>query len=280
MLAVTMFPWSFFIPATLKDLWLKRHTRENSSRLFLFLWFAFIFLFFSKSNSKLIPYILPLFPPLALLMGCAFSNAFDGEFKPLKVTGYILGGILSIAGISVCIYPHLAPGQLLSIMAGTVIGLLLLGEGISGLVNSHRQDALNLFAGFCIFSYIFGIVGPQFILTGIAEKKSLKQLGLIVREQAHPDDMVASFGIQQGLSFYAKRRVVVVGGRNELDFGSRQGDHSAWFIDSNRFAALWNSQVTVFASLKEMELTPLAGMLRIPVRTIGKQGKRILITNR
>jgi hypothetical protein len=74
--------------------------------------------------------------------------------------------------------------------------------------------------------------------------------------------------------------VVVVGGRNELDFGSRQGDHSAWFIDSNRFAALWNSQVTVFASLKEMELTPLAGMLRIPVRTIGKQGKRILITNR
>ncbi|MFZ3207285.1 MAG: phospholipid carrier-dependent glycosyltransferase [Geobacteraceae bacterium] len=276
----TMFPWSFFIPTSVRRVWQERQSADGGVRLYLLIWALFIFLFFSISDSKLIPYILPVFPPLALLMGRTFAKAFSGDFRPLKVTGRLLGWGLVIVGVGISLYPHLAHQPEIGAIAGLSIGLLLLGEGIAGLVNSHRQDALALFTGFCIFSYIIGVVGPPFILTEIAEKKSLKQLGLIVREQARPDDMVASFGLQQGLSFYAKRRVVVVGDRNELDFGSRQGDQSAWFIDSNGFVSLWNSQVTVFASLRETELTPLAGMLRAPVRTVGRQGKRILITNR
>ena len=279
-LAATMFPWSFFIPTSVRGIWQDRQSADGDVRLYLLIWTLLIFLFFSISDSKLIPYILPVFPPLALLMGRAFAKAFDGDFRPLKVTGRLLGVGLVIAGAGLSIYPYLARQPEIGKTAGIVIGILLLGEGIAGLINSHRQDALNLFAGLCIFSYIIGIIGPPFIMTGIAEKKSLRQLGLIVREQARPDDVVASFGLQQGLSFYAKRRVVVVGDRNELDFGSRQGDQSAWFIDSNRFVSLWNSQVTVFATLRETELAPILGMLRTPVRTVGRQGKRILITNR
>lgn len=276
----TMLPWSFFIPAALKDLWEERRDKGNNARLFLFLWFAVIFLFFSKSNSKLIPYILPVFPPLALLMGRTFAKAFDGEFRPLKVTSYLLGGVLAIAGAGLSLYPHLAPRPEIGAAAGMVMGLLFLGEGSVGLLSSRRQHAVTLFAGLCLFSYLIGIVGPPIILTGVAEKKSLKQLGLMVREQAAPDAVVASFGLQQGLSFYAKRRVVVVGDRNELDFGSRQGNQAAWFIDSNQFVTLWNSPATVYACLKETELTPLLGMLRTPARTVGRQGRRILISNR
>ena len=40
--------------------WARR--RENAEAWFLVVWAGFIFLFFSKSQSKLIPYILPVFP--------------------------------------------------------------------------------------------------------------------------------------------------------------------------------------------------------------------------
>ena len=36
--------------------------------MFLLLWAGLIFVFFSFSDSKLIPYILPIFPPLTILM--------------------------------------------------------------------------------------------------------------------------------------------------------------------------------------------------------------------
>ena len=41
----------------------------------MWVYVVFVLVFFSISNSKLIPYILPLFPPLALLMGVRLSRA-------------------------------------------------------------------------------------------------------------------------------------------------------------------------------------------------------------
>jgi len=62
-----MLPWSFFIPGSLKKAWQERHTTREVT-LFLLIWPLVIILFFSLSSSKLIPYILPVFPPLALLI--------------------------------------------------------------------------------------------------------------------------------------------------------------------------------------------------------------------
>ena len=66
-----LFPWMGFVPAALREAlaggWAKR--KENADAWFLVVWVGFVFLFFSKSQSKLIPYILPVFPPLAVLLG-------------------------------------------------------------------------------------------------------------------------------------------------------------------------------------------------------------------
>jgi 4-amino-4-deoxy-L-arabinose transferase-like glycosyltransferase len=55
------FPWIVFLPQALKQAW------KNQNDKFFLLWAVLIFLFFSFSKSKLIPYILPIFPPLAIL---------------------------------------------------------------------------------------------------------------------------------------------------------------------------------------------------------------------
>jgi len=68
----TFFPWSFFLPLSFKHLvaagWQKRMD-EQPELLFIFLWFAGIFLFFSLCRCKLASYLLPIAPPLALLVG-------------------------------------------------------------------------------------------------------------------------------------------------------------------------------------------------------------------
>ena len=58
-----MLPWSFFIPTSFSGIWRERHDPKGKIRLYLLIWAVFIFLFFSISDSQLVTYILPIFPP-------------------------------------------------------------------------------------------------------------------------------------------------------------------------------------------------------------------------
>jgi 4-amino-4-deoxy-L-arabinose transferase-like glycosyltransferase len=57
-------PWTFLLPFTARKSW-KEST--DTAILFLLLWVLLPFVFFSLSKSKLPHYILPIYPPLALL---------------------------------------------------------------------------------------------------------------------------------------------------------------------------------------------------------------------
>jgi len=70
-LAIGFLPWSLCIPQALRDAWRRR--REETP-LFLLFWTVLPFLFFSFSNAKLPHYILPIFPPLAVLTGIQVEN--------------------------------------------------------------------------------------------------------------------------------------------------------------------------------------------------------------
>ncbi len=59
------FPWSALLPASL--LATLRHERRGAPELLCGLWAGVVLLLFSLARGKLAPYILPAFPPLALL---------------------------------------------------------------------------------------------------------------------------------------------------------------------------------------------------------------------
>lgn len=69
------FPWTFFLPAWVRGL--RGSLREEPLLRFAFCAFALPFLFFSLSSGKLSPYILPCFPPLAILTGAGLLRSFD-----------------------------------------------------------------------------------------------------------------------------------------------------------------------------------------------------------
>ncbi|MGH9378188.1 MAG: glycosyltransferase family 39 protein [Terriglobia bacterium] len=76
------FPWSFFfIIAALKRVkgWRKLRDEAHQAELFLLTWAGVVFVFFTISQSKLPGYVLPALPPLSILVGKAWQDAFAGE---------------------------------------------------------------------------------------------------------------------------------------------------------------------------------------------------------
>lgn len=77
-------PWTLAIPGAIATAAakLRRERGEPSSpqaTLFLVLWFALVFVFFSASQTKLITYIFPLFPAAAILVGNAIAERVKGN---------------------------------------------------------------------------------------------------------------------------------------------------------------------------------------------------------
>jgi len=62
-------PWAIFLPAAFLHGRFRETLEKREEYLFLFVWFAVIFLFFSVSKGKRALYLLPLFPAAAILVG-------------------------------------------------------------------------------------------------------------------------------------------------------------------------------------------------------------------
>jgi 4-amino-4-deoxy-L-arabinose transferase-like glycosyltransferase len=274
-----MLPWSFFIPSAALSAWKERRGPGADALLFLALWAVLIFGFFSASSSKLIPYILPVFPAVALLTGRAFVVAAELPGRVFTVAVPVVGAVLSIMGVGLLIYPHVVDHPELSMVACVVGGVLFGAEGMVLLFRMKRFTAVSLFATLFLFSLVIEVVMPPFLLGKFVAERSSKNLGLIARSVMTPDTTIVSVGYNHTLTFYSGRRVVILGGPGELEFGSKQGDQSAWFIGLPEFTTLWKGPGQVLFSVDET-LLPFFIKIMGSHRVLGQQGNKLLLTNR
>jgi 4-amino-4-deoxy-L-arabinose transferase-like glycosyltransferase len=75
LLLVGFLPWTTLLPGILVSGARREGRNTLQNHRLLLVWTVFIFLFFSKSGSKLPSYILPMFPALALLAGDYLARA-------------------------------------------------------------------------------------------------------------------------------------------------------------------------------------------------------------
>ena len=98
-------PWTLFLPGMIWS-YFSDQFRLREDLLFLGLWAATVFVFFSLSAGKRPPYILPLYPPLALLIAVWLRDQTVGGFWKTSyfkfvavfasLTGVVLGAGLAI----------------------------------------------------------------------------------------------------------------------------------------------------------------------------------------
>jgi hypothetical protein len=88
-------PWSLFLPFVLWDSF-KNGAFSNDDSLFLKVWFFVMFVFFSISAGKRPVYLLPLYPPLALLTAAWFYRQVTALGRRI----YFYRSIAVVAGVA------------------------------------------------------------------------------------------------------------------------------------------------------------------------------------
>jgi len=157
-LAVGFFPWTICVPEVIKQAWRKR---DDDTVLLVSLWVVLPFIFFSFSSAKLPHYILPIYPPLAILSGVTIERkvtAGVSKHNPLLAFS-CLSLFALIAGFTiVASAPQLLPSAARYVAAQTspllrFIGLMTstLFAGLAILIWSGRWKSQTiLFVGFAL----------------------------------------------------------------------------------------------------------------------------------
>jgi 4-amino-4-deoxy-L-arabinose transferase-like glycosyltransferase len=284
-LALGLFPWSLFLLQAVKHnvptTWRERH--EHRDALFLLLWAGLVFLFFSASSSKLVPYILPVFPPLALLIGRYLAAAWDSRDFPGLRAGYaaVLVTSLLLAGafLGLPYYWPTPAAQTLGVYRYTIAFALAIGSAATwGLM---RYRGLKwAFVALAVTSALFltqvNAAAPRIDI------KSVKKLAIELKAHLKPGDEVASYGeYYQDLPVYLERRITVVNWGGELNFGNSVEDTSAWMTDGATFWKRWQGPATIYV------LTPIEDYETLkrsdpdlPLFPIARDERNIVFSNR
>ena len=127
---IGMIPWSLFIPRA----WPKRNVAgpEEPVRRYLATWALVVFAFFTLSGTKLPHYVLPCFPPLALLLGQDLATRWGG-FSTRRTM------IFSAGAVGLCVL--ITVGFRAYYRATQVNGPLIAGEVLDGLHTDEGRSA-------------------------------------------------------------------------------------------------------------------------------------------
>ena len=163
------FPWIvstltvFIRKLCIKDFSFRGENDTQKLMIFAGIIAIFTLLFFSSSKTKLITYILPIYPALALLGGYIWHNYIkNGEYSRfINTTVYIISAIFTLAGIAAIFTSFYLPEQLntdISPAKPLCITLLLL-TGILSVIFVKKQKYENVFTVYVLFMVFLSAFG-------------------------------------------------------------------------------------------------------------------------
>lgn len=284
-----LFPWITYLPQSVASAWrgesgVAKHSHEKNSVGFLLIWAAFIFLFFSKSQSKLAPYILPMFPPLAVLIGRYVARTIrDGAGSGAK-TGAFLYGVLAVALGGVLPWIHVArDAQIRAAVQPFQWGLALVFL-LSGGFAAWFAIKARWRAAFVATAWTIVGVGLLFPLAyARADRRSTKNLAVALRSHVATTDRIFCYlNYFQDLPVYLARTVDVVDYEGELAFGIHAEPErtSARFVSTAQFLQIWAGTERCFAVAHRADAAPLFARSDFPHVIVAEDREHVVFSNR
>lgn len=237
-LLVGFMPWTPFLPEAMRNAWRACRAGDRVATL-LGIWSLFILLFFSVSQSKLIPYILPLFPALALLTARSLAT-----MTPWIVARYLYISCAiwsSIAIVGIVLY--LTSVQL-EIRAGDATVGFLLALLIAALMTAFsatlaaRRNVSDVVVVASLGMLLFTAVGLH-SAQHLPRHRDLITASQRIQERISDSTPVYCVNtFSHSITFYTERSCTLVGYRGELDFGLNLAPDK-WIADLDRFRRRW-----------------------------------------
>ena len=209
-------PWTFFLPQAvglILKTGLKSLLGSTKEQLpwFCLWWFIVIFLFFSFSKTKLLTYILPLFPALSLIITIWLDGILkDGTGKTGLVTGLGIFFLFCLALCCVCLFkldlllPREVSNLKLDFQIVFFVFLMLVGISMAW-ASSHKDVFMTV--SIILFTFLFLYFGLVSCVLPKVDRHS--QLLLRTFALTMPKDVeIATYEIiKPSLTFYAKRQI-------------------------------------------------------------------------
>ncbi len=262
-------PWAPLLPAIAQRS--RRDIRAgDGATLLLAVWVIFSFTFFSLSQSKLIPYILPLFPALSLLAGPCIASLERRRLQRKLAISAAAWLLMGASALWLWRSPALVAGLELprgpavpAIAAGMLLAGLLGGAAAWLAVRRGPLPATGL-AAFSVFA-LMSIMLPA--ADQFPRQRELTALIAAAATQLHP--ATAFYCVddyEQSIPFYLRRTCTLSGYRGELDFGLNQ-QPGRWIPDLDSFASRWRTDTDALALIRAESYAQLQRM-GLPMRVI------------
>jgi 4-amino-4-deoxy-L-arabinose transferase-like glycosyltransferase len=272
-------PWIVGLFPALWRAWTPSGAASFHPQRFLLLWCAVVLAFFSASNSKLIPYVLPLFPALALLIGKYLCSAHRGVVVAQAAVASLLGIAAALAATQATRFaseglpPSLVEGYVPWLAAA---GLSLAAAGIVSagfaLLGRLLPATISLALGGFLFADValsgHENLSPAFSAYHIVHK---------IRGQLKPDVpfyVVNTF--DHTLLFYLSRTVTMVVNKDEL------AQPIAWeprdyLPDTAAFARAWQADREAFALFNANDLDEFLKSHPVPMQIVARDARRVIV---
>jgi 4-amino-4-deoxy-L-arabinose transferase-like glycosyltransferase len=281
--AVGIVPWLGVLAQSLR-LGARREAGQFRPRLMLLTWAVFILLFFTKSNSKLPGYILPIFPALALLV----ANYLEAGSRRSRV---LAGVLMSMVGIGLLatvpfmkkLSGHAGEAVLYEAYQPWVLaaGFIALAGGALAVVYA-RQMQRDLMV---LVLAITGFATTQLMLAGfepLGQARAGATMLPAIQAELKPGTKIYSVGTyEQSLTFYLRRTVVLVDYRDEFTFGLQQQPELA-MPAVPEFVAQWTRDAA--AGVRDVAIirADIYNDLKqkgVPMRVVAQDSRRTVIAN-
>jgi 4-amino-4-deoxy-L-arabinose transferase-like glycosyltransferase len=281
--AAGMVPWAGVLLQGLR-LGVQRQKEHFRPRLMLLVWAAFILLFFTKSNSKLPGYILPIFPALALLV----ANYLEiGSRRSRMLTAGLMSAVgaalLATVPFMAKMAKHAGEAVLYQAYQPWVLaaGFIALAGGALALVYA-RQMQRDLMV---VALALTGFATTALMLAGfepLGRARAGADMLPAIQAELRPDTKIYAVGTyEQSMTFYLQRPAVLVDYTDEFAFGLQQQPALgiptvAAFVDQwTRDAAAGVRDVAfiradIFNDLQQKG---------VPMRVVARDARRTVIAN-
>jgi 4-amino-4-deoxy-L-arabinose transferase-like glycosyltransferase len=236
-LAFGFFPWIVHVPAAASQL---REQRDLS--IILWSWFAVIFIFFSVAQEKLMGYILPVYPPLAIIVGGYLARLFEPR-QAAEVARRVCRSAIASGAIALILSPvffvglrrfmeqdgrlsiseiGVWPWALAAVYATMGAAQIVFGwRGLGGgaLVASAVSQALA-------FVVIIGGAAAADVWLGT------RPIGMALSRLAGPDDAIVLYRVPQpSVEYYLDRPPVLFGWTGEHTWGMKVRPNRSYATD-------------------------------------------------
>ncbi|AJY11772.1 glycosyltransferase family 39 protein [Burkholderia dolosa] len=281
-LLVGFLPWlSVAWQSVRHALRMPRQPNGFSPMLVLLIWSAFIFLFFSASHSKLISYVLPVAPALALVIGAYLPLLSADRFRR-HLLGYLVFFVAAAFGIIFLAYQGDArtPNALyrafqMWLYAGLAVAAALT---LAAAWLNRRTGVAAALTAFATAWLLFGTIGG----TGHDEFGRYSSGALLapaVRAELAklpPDTPFYSIEmLDHTFPFYVGHTTIMVHRQDELAFGISV-EPNKWIPTVDEWIARWEHDTHALAIMPPGQYDALVAR-HVPMRVIARDNRRVIV---